>query len=150
MLNFFNPQLLSLCFAGEAVPEDEQISAKDQKTLEPCDNTPIIDNITPVVAGISAEEKEKYDEEISSLYRQLDDKVCSRRLWSSLWYKDERWRVLAWSARSSFKSCGGADLGLRTDVYACLPSIYPSSWLGRLREPSSCGMEAFMEVWLED
>ncbi|XP_004636706.1 kinesin heavy chain [Octodon degus] len=59
---------------GEAVPEDEQISAKDQKNLEPCDNTPIIDNIAPVVAGISAEEKEKYDEEISSLYRQLDDK----------------------------------------------------------------------------
>ncbi|XP_038193749.1 kinesin heavy chain [Arvicola amphibius] len=58
---------------GEAVPEDEQISAKDQKSLEPCDNTPIIDNITPVVVGISAE-KEKYDEEISSLYRQLDDK----------------------------------------------------------------------------
>ncbi|TEA35127.1 kinesin heavy chain [Orcinus orca] len=59
---------------GEAVPEDEQISAKDQKSLEPCDNTPVIDNIVPVVAGISAEEKEKYDEEISSLYRQLDDK----------------------------------------------------------------------------
>nr|KAF6450392.1 kinesin family member 5C [Molossus molossus] len=62
---------------GEAVPEDEQISAKDQKTLEPCDNTPIIDNIAPVVdavAGISAEEKEKYDQELSSLYRQLDDK----------------------------------------------------------------------------
>ncbi|KAL1787117.1 kinesin heavy chain [Sigmodon hispidus] len=58
---------------GEAVPEDEQISAKDQKNLEPCDNTPIIDNITPVVVGISTE-KEKYDEEISSLYRQLDDK----------------------------------------------------------------------------
>uniref|UniRef100_A0A8C9PRY4 Kinesin-like protein n=1 Tax=Spermophilus dauricus TaxID=99837 RepID=A0A8C9PRY4_SPEDA len=60
--------------SGEAVPEDEQISAKDQKNLEPCDNTPIIDNITPVVAGISTEEKEKYEEEISSLYRQLDDK----------------------------------------------------------------------------
>ncbi|XP_006753664.1 PREDICTED: kinesin heavy chain isoform 5C [Myotis davidii] len=63
---------------GEAVPEDEQISAKDQKTLEPCDNTPIIDNIAPgvgaVVASISAAEKEKYDEELSSLYRQLDDK----------------------------------------------------------------------------
>ncbi|XP_053453308.1 kinesin heavy chain [Nycticebus coucang] len=59
---------------GEAVPEDEQISAKDQKNLEPCDNTPIIDNIAPVVAGISTEEKDKYDEEISSLYRQLDDK----------------------------------------------------------------------------
>lgn len=62
------------------MPEDEQISAKDQKTLEPCDNTPIIDNIAPVVAGISAEEKEKYDEEISSLYRQLDDKVCGQSL----------------------------------------------------------------------
>ncbi|ELW48987.1 Kinesin heavy chain isoform 5A [Tupaia chinensis] len=60
--------------SGEAVPEEEQISAKDQKNLEPCDNTPIIDNIAPVVAGISTEEKEKYDEEISSLYRQLDDK----------------------------------------------------------------------------
>lgn len=59
---------------GEAVPEDEQISAKDQKNLEPCDNTPLIDNIVPVVAGISVEEKEKYDDEISSLYRQLDDK----------------------------------------------------------------------------
>ncbi|XP_035422006.1 kinesin heavy chain [Cygnus olor] len=59
---------------GEAVPEDEQISAKDQKNLEPCDNTPIIDNITPVVASISIEEKQKYDEEIASLYRQLDDK----------------------------------------------------------------------------
>uniref|UniRef100_A0A7M4ELW8 Kinesin-like protein n=1 Tax=Crocodylus porosus TaxID=8502 RepID=A0A7M4ELW8_CROPO len=59
---------------GEAVPQDEQISAKDQKNLEPCDNTPIIDNIAPVVAGISTEEKRKYDEEIASLYRQLDDK----------------------------------------------------------------------------
>lgn len=67
------------------MPEDEQISAKDQKNLEPCDNTPIIDNIAPVVAGVSTEEKEKYDEEISSLYRQLDDKVCSQRLRSSLW-----------------------------------------------------------------
>lgn len=76
MLDFFSPQSPTCCvFSGEAVPEDEQISAKDQKNLEPCDNTPIIDNITPVVVGISAE-KEKYDEEISSLYRQLDDKVC--------------------------------------------------------------------------
>lgn len=73
LLSPFSP----LCFVGEAVPEDEQISAKDQKTLEPCDNTPIIDNIVPVVAGISMEEKEKYDDEISSLYRQLDDKVCT-------------------------------------------------------------------------
>ncbi|XP_014747138.1 PREDICTED: kinesin heavy chain isoform 5C [Sturnus vulgaris] len=59
---------------GEAVPEEEQMSAKEQKSLEPCDNTPIIDNITPVVASISPEEKHKYEEEIASLYRQLDDK----------------------------------------------------------------------------
>uniref|UniRef100_A0A8B9TPC0 Kinesin-like protein n=1 Tax=Anas platyrhynchos TaxID=8839 RepID=A0A8B9TPC0_ANAPL len=38
---------------GEAVPEDEQISAKDQKNLEPCDNTPIIDNITSVCVYFS-------------------------------------------------------------------------------------------------
>uniref|UniRef100_A0A8D2LPC9 Kinesin-like protein n=1 Tax=Varanus komodoensis TaxID=61221 RepID=A0A8D2LPC9_VARKO len=62
---------------GEAVPEDEQISAKDQKNLEPCDNTPIIDNIVPVAASISAEEKQKYEEEITSLYRQLDDKLLA-------------------------------------------------------------------------
>uniref|UniRef100_A0A670HRA9 Kinesin-like protein n=1 Tax=Podarcis muralis TaxID=64176 RepID=A0A670HRA9_PODMU len=62
---------------GEAVPEDEQISAKDQKNLEPCDNTPIIDNIAPVVASITTEEKRKYDEEITSLYRQLDDKLLA-------------------------------------------------------------------------
>ncbi|XP_075789464.1 kinesin heavy chain isoform X2 [Pelodiscus sinensis] len=59
---------------GEAVPEEEQISAKEQKNLEPCDNTPVIDNVAPVVASISNEEKQKYDEEITSLYRQLDDK----------------------------------------------------------------------------
>ncbi|XP_053554262.1 kinesin heavy chain [Bombina bombina] len=59
---------------GEAVPVDEQTSAKDQKTLEPCDNTPIIDNFSPAVASISSEEKKKYDDNITSLYRQLDDK----------------------------------------------------------------------------
>ncbi|KAL7991724.1 hypothetical protein Chor_015980 [Crotalus horridus] len=62
---------------GEAVPEEEQISAKDQKNLEPCDNTPIIDNIVPVVASISTEEKQKYEEEVTSLYRQLDDKLLA-------------------------------------------------------------------------
>uniref|UniRef100_A0A8C5U4J0 Kinesin-like protein n=1 Tax=Malurus cyaneus samueli TaxID=2593467 RepID=A0A8C5U4J0_9PASS len=60
---------------GEAVPEDEQISAKEQKNLEPFDNTPIIDNIGPAVGAISAEEKHKYEQEIASLYRQLDDKI---------------------------------------------------------------------------
>ncbi|MEE6489189.1 hypothetical protein FKM82_015511 [Ascaphus truei] len=59
---------------GEAVPEDEQTSAKDQKTLEPCDNTPVIDNISPAVASVSTEDKKKHDDDIACLYRQLDDK----------------------------------------------------------------------------
>ncbi|XP_064419297.1 kinesin heavy chain isoform X3 [Latimeria chalumnae] len=58
---------------GEAVPEDEQISAKDQKSIEPCDNTPIIDNMVPVIS-VSTDEKHKYEEEIINLYKQLDDK----------------------------------------------------------------------------
>uniref|UniRef100_A0A6I8SZF0 Kinesin-like protein n=1 Tax=Xenopus tropicalis TaxID=8364 RepID=A0A6I8SZF0_XENTR len=59
---------------GEAVPVDEQTSAKDQKTLEPCDNTPVIDNGLVGATNISSEEKKKYDEDIASLYGQLDDK----------------------------------------------------------------------------
>ncbi|KAK1166031.1 kinesin heavy chain-like [Acipenser oxyrinchus oxyrinchus] len=58
---------------GEAVPEDEQLS-EDQKNLEPCDNTPIIDNLAPPIAPVSAEEKSKYEENIVNLYKQLDDK----------------------------------------------------------------------------
>ncbi|MBN3306563.1 KIF5C protein, partial [Amia calva] len=59
---------------SEAVPEEEQLSAKDQKTFEPCDNTPIIDNMASSIAPVSAEEKSKYEEDISNLYKQLDDK----------------------------------------------------------------------------
>ncbi|XP_078537887.1 kinesin heavy chain [Lissotriton helveticus] len=59
---------------GEAVPESEQISAKEQKNLEPCDNTPLIDNIAPTVTTVSSDEKKKYEEEIAFFYRQLDDK----------------------------------------------------------------------------
>ncbi|XP_048857197.1 kinesin heavy chain isoform X2 [Brienomyrus brachyistius] len=59
---------------GEAVPEDEQLNAKDQKNLEPCDNTPIIDNLAPPISLLSAEEKSKYEEDVRNLYKQLDDK----------------------------------------------------------------------------
>uniref|UniRef100_W5M029 Kinesin-like protein n=1 Tax=Lepisosteus oculatus TaxID=7918 RepID=W5M029_LEPOC len=59
---------------GEAVPEDEQLSEREQKSLETCDNTPIIDNLAPSIALVSTEEKRKYEEEISKLYKQLDDK----------------------------------------------------------------------------
>ncbi|XP_072238590.1 kinesin heavy chain-like [Leuresthes tenuis] len=61
---------------GEDVPEDEQLSSKDQKNVEPYDNTPIIDNLLPSAGGVSVstEEKSKYEEDISNLYKQLDDK----------------------------------------------------------------------------
>ncbi|XP_076011347.1 kinesin heavy chain-like isoform X3 [Genypterus blacodes] len=61
---------------GENVPEDEQLSAKEQRSVEPCDNTPIIDNLLPAGGGglVSNEERSKYEEDISNLYKQLDDK----------------------------------------------------------------------------
>uniref|UniRef100_A0A668ATT6 Kinesin-like protein n=1 Tax=Myripristis murdjan TaxID=586833 RepID=A0A668ATT6_9TELE len=52
---------------GEDVPEEEQLSSKEQRSLEPCDNTPIIDNLLPA-------ETRKYEEDIGNLYKQLDDK----------------------------------------------------------------------------
>uniref|UniRef100_A0A8C7X0W3 Kinesin-like protein n=1 Tax=Oryzias sinensis TaxID=183150 RepID=A0A8C7X0W3_9TELE len=61
---------------GEDVPEDEQLSAKDQKSGEPYDNTPTIDNLPPAGGGVSVcgEERRKYEEDIGDLYKQLDDK----------------------------------------------------------------------------
>uniref|UniRef100_A0A3Q3NC29 Kinesin-like protein n=1 Tax=Mastacembelus armatus TaxID=205130 RepID=A0A3Q3NC29_9TELE len=61
---------------GENVPEDEQLSSKDQRSTEPYDNTPIIDNLLPAAGGVSAssEERGKYEEDIRKLYKQLDDK----------------------------------------------------------------------------
>ncbi|KAM7365728.1 hypothetical protein PAMP_016641 [Pampus punctatissimus] len=61
---------------GENVPEEEQLSSKDQKSVEPNDNTPIIDNLLPAGGGssVSGEERSKFEEDISNLYKQLDDK----------------------------------------------------------------------------
>ncbi|XP_071320229.1 kinesin heavy chain-like [Trachinotus anak] len=61
---------------GENVPEEEQLSSKDQKNVEPYDNTPIIDNLLPARGGVSVvnEERSKFEEDISNLYKQLDDK----------------------------------------------------------------------------
>ncbi|XP_027147597.1 kinesin heavy chain [Larimichthys crocea] len=61
---------------GENVPEEEQLSAKDQKNVEPCDNTPIIDNLLPAAGGVpvTRDEQSKYEEDITNLYKQLDDK----------------------------------------------------------------------------
>lgn len=66
--------------SGENVSEEEQLSSKDQRSAEPYDNTPIIDNLPPAGGGgaVSCEERSKYDEDISNLYKQLDDKVRTR------------------------------------------------------------------------
>uniref|UniRef100_A0AAQ4Q9V8 Kinesin-like protein n=1 Tax=Gasterosteus aculeatus aculeatus TaxID=481459 RepID=A0AAQ4Q9V8_GASAC len=64
---------------GEDVPEEEQLSSKDQKSVEACDNTPVIDNLLPPDGGVSVfgDEGGKYEEDISNLYKQLDDKLLA-------------------------------------------------------------------------
>lgn len=64
--------------AGENVPEEEQQSSKDQRSGEPYDNTPIIDNLLPAGGGVSGDERRKYEEDVRNLYKQLDDKVSNR------------------------------------------------------------------------
>ncbi|XP_039907199.1 kinesin heavy chain-like [Simochromis diagramma] len=61
---------------GENVPEEEQQSSKDQRSSEPYDNTPIIDNLLPAGGGVSVsgDERRKYEEDVRNLYKQLDDK----------------------------------------------------------------------------
>lgn len=60
---------------GEDVPEEERLSSKDPRSSEPCDNTPIIDNRTEGGVSVSSDEPSRYEEDISNLYKQLDDKV---------------------------------------------------------------------------
>ncbi|XP_076579560.1 kinesin heavy chain-like [Chaetodon auriga] len=69
---------------GEDVPEEEQLSSKDQKSIEPCDI--IIDNLLPAGGGVSvsSDERSKYEEDISNLYKQLDDKDDEINLHSQL------------------------------------------------------------------
>ncbi|XP_030265216.1 LOW QUALITY PROTEIN: kinesin heavy chain [Sparus aurata] len=71
---------------GEDVPEEEQLSAKDQKSIEPCDNTPVIDNLLPAGGGVSvsSDERSRYEEDITNLYKQLDDKDDDINLYSQL------------------------------------------------------------------
>ncbi|KAM4601653.1 LOW QUALITY PROTEIN: kinesin heavy chain-like [Polymixia lowei] len=61
---------------GENVPEEEQLNSKEQRNAEPCDNTPLIDNLLPASGGgaASLQERSKLEEDISNLYKQLDDK----------------------------------------------------------------------------
>ncbi|KAG7472873.1 hypothetical protein MATL_G00113670 [Megalops atlanticus] len=65
---------LSRWRSGEDVPETEQLSAGEVKA-ESGEDTPL-DNrsSSSIVVRISEEERQKYEEEIRKLYRQLDDK----------------------------------------------------------------------------
>ncbi|XP_031423416.1 kinesin heavy chain isoform X2 [Clupea harengus] len=59
---------------GEEVPKTEQLSPGVVR-LEPCEEIPVLDNSnSSIVVRISEEERQKYEEEIRKLYKQLDDK----------------------------------------------------------------------------
>uniref|UniRef100_A0A3Q3IU23 Kinesin-like protein n=1 Tax=Monopterus albus TaxID=43700 RepID=A0A3Q3IU23_MONAL len=60
---------------GEDVPETEQTNSEVVTRFEPVEERPILDNDTSsIVVRISEEERQKYEEEIRKLYKQLDDK----------------------------------------------------------------------------
>uniref|UniRef100_H3BGB6 Kinesin-like protein n=1 Tax=Latimeria chalumnae TaxID=7897 RepID=H3BGB6_LATCH len=59
---------------GENIPETEQLSDGERQIMDTCDETPVNDNTSSIVIRISEEERQKYEEEIRKLYKQLDDK----------------------------------------------------------------------------
>ncbi|XP_043823276.1 kinesin heavy chain isoform X2 [Dromiciops gliroides] len=59
---------------GENVPETERLGGEESTPGgEPCEETPVNDN-SSIVVRIAPEERQKYEEEIRRLYKQLDDK----------------------------------------------------------------------------
>ncbi|XP_027710911.1 kinesin heavy chain [Vombatus ursinus] len=59
---------------GENVPETERLDGEESTPGgEPCEETPVNDN-SSIVVRIAPEERQKYEEEIRRLYKQLDDK----------------------------------------------------------------------------
>ncbi|XP_036386743.1 kinesin heavy chain isoform X2 [Megalops cyprinoides] len=58
---------------GEDVPETEQLSPGVMR-LEPCEDMALDNGTSSIVVRISEEERQKYEEEIRKLYKQLDDK----------------------------------------------------------------------------
>nr|XP_011726745.1 kinesin heavy chain [Macaca nemestrina] len=60
---------------GENVPETERLAGEEAALgAELCEETPVNDN-SSIVVRIAPEERQKYEEEIRRLYKQLDDKV---------------------------------------------------------------------------
>lgn len=58
------------------MPETEQTTSDMVTRFESVEERPILDNdTTSIVVRISEEERQKYEEEIRKLYKQLDDKV---------------------------------------------------------------------------
>ncbi|KAI5935031.1 Kinesin heavy chain isoform 5A [Manis javanica] len=65
---------LSRWRGGENVPETERLVGEDAALgAELCEETPVNDN-SSIVVRIAPEERQKYEEEIRRLYKQLDDK----------------------------------------------------------------------------
>uniref|UniRef100_A0A8C6S6K3 Kinesin-like protein n=1 Tax=Neogobius melanostomus TaxID=47308 RepID=A0A8C6S6K3_9GOBI len=60
---------------GEDVPETERTTADVVNRFETIEERPVLDNdSSSIVVRISEEERQKYEEEIRKLYKQLDDK----------------------------------------------------------------------------
>lgn len=58
------------------MPETERTTSNVVNRFEIIEERPILDNDTSsIVVRISEEERQKYEEEIRKLYKQLDDKV---------------------------------------------------------------------------
>lgn len=62
------------------MPETEQATPDMVTRFESVEERPILDNDTSsIVVRISEEERQKYEEEIRKLYKQLDDKVKKKQ-----------------------------------------------------------------------
>lgn len=60
---------------GENVPETERLAGEDAVLgVELCEETPMMSDNSSIVVRIAPEERQKYEEEIRRLYKQLDDK----------------------------------------------------------------------------
>lgn len=58
------------------MPETERTTSDMVIRYESVEERPVLDNDTSsIVVRISEEERQKYEEEIRKLYKQLDDKV---------------------------------------------------------------------------
>lgn len=66
--------------SGEDVPETERTTSDMVTRIESVEERPVLDNDTSsIVVRISEEERQKYEEEIRKLYKQLDDKVRTEK-----------------------------------------------------------------------